>query len=124
MALVEQDPDAPPPEPFTDEQARIRIPLLEVIGDPKIVVLGRVEFQKRVRLTICPSTFPSITHVAVWRELYYRWITLTPLVTGPATRSSTDPLAGGGSYAASPGGLTPEVSEMAFIFTYLSLMFL
>ena len=110
MASVEQDPDAPPTERYTNEQNTIRVPLLEVIGDPKLVVLGRIEFQRKVRTTVFPATFPCISHLAAWREAYYRWVGLTPLVTGAATRSSTEPILGGP--AGSPfARLTPEASQ-------------
>jgi hypothetical protein len=128
MALIgQEDPDEPSPEEdiseqeqdihereeHANEQGRIRGPFPEMIGDPKIIVLGRVEFQKRVRLAISPCARPCTTHLAVWRELYYRWATLTPIVTGHAARSSTDPLVGVSSHVGSFGGLNPEVSRMA-----------
>ena len=124
LALVENDPDAPPPEQYTYEQSRIRVSLLDAVGDPKIVVLGRVEFQKRLRLTLFPAAFPCITHLAMWRELYYRWVTLTPIVTGATNRSSTDSLVGGSSDGGPFSRLTTEVSLVKSVFSNPLLMFL
>ncbi|KAF8592239.1 hypothetical protein K439DRAFT_1626245 [Ramaria rubella] len=114
LAFVEQDPKAPPPDQYTFDQVMARVPLLEVMGDPKIVILGRVEFQKRARFTICPGAFPCITHLAEWRETYYRFVTLTPVVTGSAARSSSDAPSVESSNLVSSRSLTPEEKQMAW----------
>ncbi|KIJ57137.1 hypothetical protein M422DRAFT_219023 [Sphaerobolus stellatus SS14] len=90
LAFAEQDPNAPLPKHCSKEQAKIRWQIFETVGDPKFIVLGRVEFQKRIRMTLAQSVFPCIMHLAVWREMYQRWLGLTPLVIGSAPRLSVD----------------------------------
>jgi len=99
LACAEKDPDAPPPSHCTAEQARLRWQLMETIGDPKIIILGRVDFQKRVRLLLGKCTMPCMSHLAVWRELYHRWLILIPHVVGSAPRSSADQSFEGSAYA-------------------------
>ncbi|KAF8524568.1 hypothetical protein BU17DRAFT_84597 [Hysterangium stoloniferum] len=67
-----------------------RISYLEVIGNTKFIILGRVEFQKKVRLALGPAAMECVTHLATWREAYYRWSSLCLIVLGSAPRSSTD----------------------------------
>ena len=109
LAMSEQDPDAPPPR-NGNEQASFRTPLLEVLlaGNTGAIV-GRVEFQKRMRLTVGPGSYPCVTHLAVWKECFYRWLTLRPIVTGHTSRLPTDVLPGGHPTGTLSGTATSEV---------------
>lgn len=63
-----------------DEQAK-RYPMYEQLGDPSVVIVGRVAQQKRIRkfLRLMPGVF-SI-HGTVWCECYWRWAALKDWIT-------------------------------------------
>lgn len=91
MAQVGQDPIIPGPTYYTEDKPASFMTLLESIGDPKSLVLGRVEFQKRARQVAGPLACSCITQLAAWREGYYRWSLLQPNHASDS-RSSSDQL--------------------------------
>ncbi|KAI5118442.1 hypothetical protein M0805_000576 [Coniferiporia weirii] len=73
----------------TDEEAK-RYPLYEQLGDPSVVVVGRVAQQRRVRKLLRLLTRPSVQHAAVWYECYWRWAALKDWITRPPSLLESD----------------------------------
>lgn len=63
----------------SEEQSK-RIPVYEQLGDPKVIVHGRILHQKRIRKLLRLTPFSISIALAVWEESYWRWRGLTELV--------------------------------------------
>ncbi|KAJ6532260.1 hypothetical protein DFH09DRAFT_1370329 [Mycena vulgaris] len=76
LAYLEGVPGAPPAPVVDDELLSKRHLVYEQLGDPRVIIVGRVGHQKRLRKLIRLLSFPSAIHVAVWQECYWRWLYL------------------------------------------------
>ncbi|KZT29450.1 hypothetical protein NEOLEDRAFT_1128208 [Neolentinus lepideus HHB14362 ss-1] len=84
IAQAERQPDAPLNAGLSDEDWAKRHRTYDQVGDPKTVILGRVGHQKRIRKLVRSMARPIPSHIAVWQECYFRWTTMTELVTHSA----------------------------------------
>ena len=75
IAIAECLPNPQRPFEESDEAAK-RYPLYEQLGDPSVLVVGRVAQQKRIRKLLRLLTTSSPLHAAVWHECYFRWADL------------------------------------------------
>ncbi|KAG6896188.1 hypothetical protein C0992_009811 [Termitomyces sp. T32_za158] len=80
LARAEHQPDAPINPTLSDDARSARNLTYEQLGDPTVVVIGRVGHQKRVRKCIRGISYSSAIYVAVWQECYWRWRKLTEVV--------------------------------------------
>ncbi|KAJ6540091.1 hypothetical protein B0H10DRAFT_2170598 [Mycena sp. CBHHK59/15] len=76
LAYLESVPGAPPAPVVDDELRSKRHLVYEQLGDPRVLIVGRVGHQKRMRKLIRLLSFPSAIHIAVWEECYWRWRSL------------------------------------------------
>ncbi|KAF7352222.1 hypothetical protein MVEN_01185600 [Mycena venus] len=76
LAYLEGVPGASSAPVVDDDMASKRHLVYEQMGDPRVLIVGRVGHQKRLRKLIRLLSFPSALHVAVWEELYWRWLYL------------------------------------------------
>ncbi|CCM02314.1 uncharacterized protein FIBRA_04405 [Fibroporia radiculosa] len=90
LAQAETAPDAPVASEISDDERVKRYPVYEQLGDPKVMVIGRVGHQKRVRklLRLMPSSSP--VHVAVWEECYFRWCMMNELTVRMSIPTTAD----------------------------------
>ncbi|KAJ6560168.1 hypothetical protein B0H19DRAFT_1376000 [Mycena capillaripes] len=80
--------------PADDDVMSKRHLVYEQLGDPRVLIVGRVGHQKRLRKLIRLLNFPSAIHVAVWEECYWRWLylynaikeTVDEITAAPETR--------------------------------------
>ncbi|OCH94514.1 hypothetical protein OBBRIDRAFT_722708 [Obba rivulosa] len=98
IAQAERMPDAPISSTLSEEERVKRYPVYEQLGDPKVMVVGRVGHQKRIRKLMRLMTFPSPVHIAVWEECYWRWCSLNEMVMRLSLDSTTDGFEGGTTY--------------------------
>ncbi|KAF7329572.1 Ras-GAP domain-containing protein [Mycena kentingensis (nom. inval.)] len=91
LAKLEARPDAPPPPVLDDDLVSKRHLVYESLGDPRVVIVGRVGHQKRIRKLIRLLSFPSATHVAVWEECYYRWLYLYNFIKDTMEEAASTP---------------------------------
>ncbi|KAG6849386.1 hypothetical protein H0H93_008893 [Arthromyces matolae] len=80
LARAEHQPDAPVNPTLSEEARSARNLTYEQLGDPTIMVIGRVGHQKRVRKCIRGISHSSAIYVAVWLECYWRWRGLSETV--------------------------------------------
>ncbi|EGO02251.1 hypothetical protein SERLA73DRAFT_166724 [Serpula lacrymans var. lacrymans S7.3] len=80
IAQAERQPGAPVNRGLTEEDRSKRNPIYEQLGDPSVVVVGRVGQQRRVRKLLRLVSYPSPINVAVWQECYFRWSALSEFV--------------------------------------------
>ncbi|KAJ3719315.1 hypothetical protein C8R42DRAFT_777357 [Lentinula raphanica] len=91
IAHIESQTDAPSNPTITEEDKSKRYPVYDRMGDPKVLIVGRVAHQKRVRKLLRLMPYCSAVNVAVWQECYARFYNITEMVvTAPddATISS------------------------------------
>ncbi|TFK43927.1 hypothetical protein BDQ12DRAFT_702865 [Crucibulum laeve] len=81
LAHAERHPDAPVNTYVTDEEKSKRNPIYEQLGDPRIVVVGRLGQQKRVRKLVRLLSYSSGMHIAVWEECFWRWRSVTESIS-------------------------------------------
>ncbi|EMD40361.1 hypothetical protein CERSUDRAFT_148314 [Gelatoporia subvermispora B] len=98
IAQAERMPNAPISSTLSEEERVKRYPIYEQLGDPKVTVVGRVGYQKRIRKLMRLMTFPSPVHIAVWEECYWRWCSLNEMVTRLSLDSTADGFEGGTTY--------------------------
>ncbi len=77
ISFAERQVDAPENPLMSSEEQSKRIPVYEQLGDPKIMVHGRVLHQKRIRKLLRLKPFPLSIAIAAWEECYWRWRGLT-----------------------------------------------
>ncbi|KAG6811909.1 hypothetical protein H0H92_005307 [Tricholoma furcatifolium] len=77
LARAEHQPGAPIAPIWSDEARSARNLMYEQLGDPTIMVIGRVGQQKRVRKSVRAISNYSPVYVVVWRQCYWRWRALT-----------------------------------------------
>ncbi|KIL70462.1 hypothetical protein M378DRAFT_1044573 [Amanita muscaria Koide BX008] len=75
LAHIERQPDFP--KPTNPKDIEHRLAMYERLGDPKIMVVGRVGHQKRIRKLIRSIAFPPDVHSLIWSECFWRWRSLT-----------------------------------------------
>ncbi|KAG6919754.1 hypothetical protein DXG01_001588 [Tephrocybe rancida] len=80
LARAEHQPGAPVNPTLSDDARSARNLTYEQLGDPTIIVIGRVGHQKRVRKSVRGISYSSAVYVAVWQECYWRWRALTEIV--------------------------------------------
>ncbi|RDB19915.1 Neurofibromin [Hypsizygus marmoreus] len=80
LSYAEREPGVPTNQTVTDENRSKRNPIYEQLGDPKVVIVGRVGHQKRIRKLVRLISYPSAAHVAVWQECYWRWRALSEVI--------------------------------------------
>ncbi|KAG5638079.1 hypothetical protein H0H81_001929 [Sphagnurus paluster] len=90
LANAERQRGAPVNQAISDEDRSKRNPIYEQLGDPKVMVVGRVGHQKRIRKLIRHISYSSAVYIAVWQECYWRWRELTEKIFDPATNGSDD----------------------------------
>ncbi|KAJ4479043.1 hypothetical protein J3R30DRAFT_2708420 [Lentinula aciculospora] len=81
IAHIESQSDAPSNPTITEEDKSKRYPVYDRIGDPKVLVVGRVAHQKRVRKLLRLMPYCSAVNVAVWQECYARFYSLTEAIS-------------------------------------------
>lgn len=91
IAYLEGVPGAPPPPVVDDELLSKRHLVYEQLGDPRVVIVGRVGHQKRMRKLVRLLSFPSAIHVAVWEECYYRWLHLLTQILNAVAEAEASP---------------------------------
>ncbi|KAG1755407.1 hypothetical protein EDB19DRAFT_1661084 [Suillus lakei] len=80
IAQAERQPGAPVNHGLTEEERSKRNPIYEQLGDPCVIIVGRVREQKRVRKLLRLVANSSPINIAVWEECYYRWSALSEFV--------------------------------------------
>ncbi|KAF9226729.1 hypothetical protein BS17DRAFT_500836 [Gyrodon lividus] len=80
IAQAERHPDAPANMGLTEEEKSKRNPIYEQLGDPSVVIVGRVREQKRVRKLLRLVAYSSPINIAVWEECFWRWSALSEFV--------------------------------------------
>ncbi|KAG5648701.1 hypothetical protein DXG03_000048 [Asterophora parasitica] len=98
LANAERQPGAPVNQTVSDEDRSKRNPIYEQLGDPKVMVVGRVGHQKRIRKLVRLISYSSAVYIAVWQECYWRWRALTETIFDSAPDSSD----GGDNYSLPP----------------------
>ncbi|KAJ7668141.1 hypothetical protein B0H17DRAFT_990194 [Mycena rosella] len=91
IAYLEGVPGAPPAPVVDDELLSKRHLVYEQLGDPRVLIVGRVGHQKRLRKLIRLLSFPSAIHVAVWEECYWRWLQLHTFIKDVVEEASAAP---------------------------------
>ncbi|GLB34218.1 putative GTPase-activator protein for Ras-like GTPases [Lyophyllum shimeji] len=112
LANAERQPGAPVNQTVSDEDRSKRNPIYEQLGDPRVMVVGRVGHQKRIRKLIRAISYSSAVYVAVWQECYWRWRALAEVIFD----SSPDSAEGGDTHA-----LPPSWQEQRFQWQNLTL---
>lgn len=69
---VERFPGVPLGDQISEEERAKRHPIYDQIGDPKILVHGRVAHQKRLRKLVRLIASPNPLYIAVWEECFTR----------------------------------------------------
>lgn len=72
-----------------DDQAK-RYPMYEQLGDPSVIVIGRVAQQRRIRKLLRMISGAFSLHGTVWYECYWRWAALKDWVTRPSSDIESD----------------------------------
>ncbi|KAG0709913.1 hypothetical protein DFH29DRAFT_1012634 [Suillus ampliporus] len=80
IAQAERQPGAPVNHGLTEEERSKRNPIYEQLGDPSVIIVGRVREQKRVRKLLRLVANSSPINIAVWEECFYRWSALSEFV--------------------------------------------
>ncbi|KAF7432844.1 Ras GTPase activating protein ira2 [Pleurotus ostreatus] len=80
LAIAERQPGAPLAPGLTPEARAHRQKVYDKLGDPNIVVVGRVGQQKRIRRLLRSMTHASAMHIAVWEECWARWAALNEVI--------------------------------------------
>ncbi|KAG2156346.1 hypothetical protein DEU56DRAFT_231415 [Suillus clintonianus] len=80
IAQAERQPGAPVNDGLTEEERSKRNPIYEQLGDPSVIIVGRVREQKRVRKLLRLVANSSPINIAVWEECFYRWSALSEFV--------------------------------------------
>ncbi|KAL4081516.1 hypothetical protein V8B97DRAFT_1923406 [Scleroderma yunnanense] len=80
IAQAERHPNAPINTGLTEEERSKRNPIYEQLGDPSVVIVGRVREQKRVRKLLRLVAYCSPINIAVWEECFWRWSALSEFV--------------------------------------------
>ncbi|KAF8076811.1 hypothetical protein FPV67DRAFT_1605221 [Lyophyllum atratum] len=80
LANAERQPGAPVNHTVSDEDRSKRNPIYEQLGDPKIMLVGRVGHQKRIRKLVRLISYSSAVYIAVWQECYWRWRALAEII--------------------------------------------
>ncbi|KAG6854445.1 hypothetical protein C0991_006524 [Blastosporella zonata] len=80
LARAEYQPGAPVNPTLSDDARSARNLTYEQLGDPTVIVIGRVGHQKRVRKSVRGISYSSAVYVAVWLQCYWRWRALTESV--------------------------------------------
>uniref|UniRef100_A0A0W0FVQ0 Ras-GAP domain-containing protein n=1 Tax=Moniliophthora roreri TaxID=221103 RepID=A0A0W0FVQ0_MONRR len=80
LAFAERQPDAPENPLASQDELSKRYPVYERLGDPKVMVVGRVGHQKRVRKLLRLMPTSSMIHVSMWLECFRRWKALSELI--------------------------------------------
>ncbi|KAF8207849.1 hypothetical protein K438DRAFT_2013261 [Mycena galopus ATCC 62051] len=91
VAYLESLPGALAPPVVDDDLASKRHLVYEQLGDPRVVVVGRLGHQKRLRKLVRLLSFPSPVNVAVWEELYNRWFYLYNIIKETVEEISNTP---------------------------------
>ncbi|KAJ2930404.1 hypothetical protein H1R20_g6694, partial [Candolleomyces eurysporus] len=73
ISLMDSLPNAPISVLLSEEETSKRNFIYEQLGDPNVVLIGRVGHQRRIRKLIRLISFNSPAHPAVWAECYSRW---------------------------------------------------
>ncbi|KAG2042146.1 hypothetical protein BDR03DRAFT_978842 [Suillus americanus] len=80
IAQAERQPGAPVNHGLTEEERSKRNPIYEQLGDPSVIIVGRVREQKRVRKLLRLVANSSPINIAVWEECFYRWSALSEFI--------------------------------------------
>ncbi|KAJ7094350.1 hypothetical protein C8R44DRAFT_384405 [Mycena epipterygia] len=91
IAYLESVPGAPPPPIADDDTLSKRHLVYEQLGDPRVIIVGRVGYQKRLRKLVRLLSFPSAIHVAVWEECYWRWLHLYTFIKDTVEEATAAP---------------------------------
>jgi len=51
--------------------------MLGALGDPQVILVGRIALQKRIRKHVAMITGPTSTHLMAYREDMFRWSSMT-----------------------------------------------
>ncbi|KAG2060194.1 hypothetical protein BDR06DRAFT_948277 [Suillus hirtellus] len=80
IAQAERQPGAPVNHGLTEEERSKRNPIYEQLGDPSVIIVGRVREQRRVRKLLRLVANSSPINIAVWEECFYRWSALSEFI--------------------------------------------
>ncbi|KAH7916805.1 hypothetical protein BJ138DRAFT_1121610 [Hygrophoropsis aurantiaca] len=80
IALADRQSGAPTKDELTEEDRSKRNPIYEQLGDPSVIIVGRVREQKRVRKLLRLIAYSSPINIAVWEECFWRWSALSEFV--------------------------------------------
>ncbi|KAF8635007.1 hypothetical protein AX15_000591 [Amanita polypyramis BW_CC] len=100
LATVERQPGFPNSTSLADAQHRLAI--YDRLGDPKIMVIGRVGHQKRIRKLVRSIAFLPDVHTAIWSECFRRWRGLTEFIYETMNDFSTSLDGRRGSFTPNP----------------------
>ncbi|PFH50162.1 hypothetical protein AMATHDRAFT_80979 [Amanita thiersii Skay4041] len=96
IAIIQRQPGAPK----SDLEQRLHV--YEKLGDPKIMVVGRLGHQKRIRRLIRSALFPPDVHGAIWQECFWRWRALTEQICDTLSEIQESMDGRRGSYTPTP----------------------
>ncbi|KAJ7821199.1 hypothetical protein B0H14DRAFT_2831907 [Mycena olivaceomarginata] len=91
LAFLESAPGAEAAPVADDDLVSKRHLVYEQMGDPRVLIVGRVGHQKRLRMLMRLLSSPSPINVAVWTELYWRWQYLYSFVKDTVEEISAAP---------------------------------
>ncbi|KAF7335246.1 hypothetical protein MSAN_02335100 [Mycena sanguinolenta] len=89
VAYIEGLPGATPV--MDGDLASKRHLVYEQLGDPRVLYVGRGQHQKRLRKLIRLLASTSAINVAVWEELYWRWLFLSNFIKDTVEEMSAAP---------------------------------
>ncbi|THV03328.1 hypothetical protein K435DRAFT_835905 [Dendrothele bispora CBS 962.96] len=90
LAHLENQSGAPVNPTVSEDDQPKRYPVYDRLGDPKIIVVGRVGHQKRVRKLLRLMPYCAAVNVAVWSECYWRWRALLEFVVDEIGKNGDD----------------------------------
>ncbi|KAH7931340.1 hypothetical protein BV22DRAFT_1124264 [Leucogyrophana mollusca] len=80
IAQADRQLGTPIKDDLTEEDRSKRNPVYEQLGDPSVIIVGRVREQKRVRKLLRLIAYSSPINIAVWEECFWRWSALSEFV--------------------------------------------
>ncbi|KAF5371189.1 hypothetical protein D9758_004214 [Tetrapyrgos nigripes] len=90
LTHLENQVDAPVNNIISEDDKGKRYPVYDRLGDPKVMVVGRVRHQKRVRKLLRLMPYYATVNIAVWTECYWRWVALTEFVIDELGKNTAD----------------------------------
>ncbi|QRV73161.1 GTPase-activating protein [Ceratobasidium sp. AG-Ba] len=73
LVTIERLELAPEPSGCSADLLLKRASVYEALGDPNVLIVGRIAHQKRVRRLLRTAAAPSTINLATWSECFVRW---------------------------------------------------